>query len=409
MRLKDTGMTVADLKAKVNKYMIETYERMDFLCDYAKGAYMYDQNGDAYLDFYGGVAVNSVGNCNDEVVKAVQEQVTQVMHTFNYPYTVPQAVLSEKICKASGMDKIIYQNSGAEANEAMIKMARKYGVDNFGPNKWHIVTAKSSFHGRTFGAMTATGQPDSAIQVGFGGLTPGFSYAEFNNLEAFKAAVTDDTIAIMFEAVQGEGGVFPATQEFMTGIRKLCDEKGIFMLMDEIQAGWNRTGTFMAYQNYGVKPDACSMAKAMGGGTPIAACAATDKLASAFTPGSHGSTYAGSPMCCAASNAVFDYMERTNIAAHVKEIGEYFMAELAKMPHVKLVRGKGLFVGVILEDGINAVEVKRTCVKNHLLVTAIGSGIIRMVPPLIVTKEECDECVRRLSRCINLVKDGTSK
>jgi len=409
MRLKDTGMSVADLKAKVNKYMIETYERMDFLCDYAKGAYMYDQNGDAYLDFYGGVAVNSVGNCNDEVVKAVQEQVTQVMHTFNYPYTVPQAVLSEKICKATGMDKIIYQNSGAEANEAMIKMARKYGVENFGPNKWHIVTALKSFHGRTFGAMTATGQPDSAIQKGFGDLTPGFSYAEYNNLESFKAAVTEDTIAIMFEPVQGEGGVFPATQEFMTGIRKLCDEKGIFLLMDEIQAGWNRTGTFMGYQNYGIKPDACSMAKAMGGGTPIAACAATEKLASAFGPGSHGSTYAGSPMCCAASNAVFDYMERTNIAAHVKEVGEYFMAELAKMPHVQLVRGKGLFVGVILEDGINAVEVKRCCVKNHLLVTAIGTNIIRMVPPLIVTKEECDECVRRLSRCINLVKDGVSK
>ena len=400
MRLKDTGLTVAELKAKVNKYMIETYERMDFLADSAKGAYMYDQNGDAYLDFYGGVAVNSVGNCNDKVVKAVQEQVATVMHTFNYPYTVPQAILSEKICKASGMDKIIYQNSGAEANEAMIKMARKYGVENFGPNKWEIITAKSSFHGRTFGAMTATGQPDSAIQKGFGALTPGFKYAEYNNLQSFKDAITENTIAIMFEPVQGEGGVFPATQEFMDGIRKLCDEKGIFLLMDEIQAGWNRCGTFMCYQSYNIKPDAVSMAKAMGGGTPIAACAATEKLASAFGPGSHGSTYAGSPICCAASNAVFDYMEETKLGDHAKEVGEYFMAELAKMPNVKLVRGRGLFVGVILADGINAVEVKRECVKDHLLVTAIGTGIIRMVPPLIVTTEECDECVRRLSRCI---------
>lgn len=403
MRLKDTGLTVADIKAKVNTYMIETYERMDFLADSAKGAYLYDQNGDAYLDFYGGVAVNSVGSCNEEVVKAVQDQVATIMHTFNYPYTVPQAILAEKICKASGMDKIIYQNSGAEANEAMIKMARKYGVENFGPKKWHIVTAEKSFHGRTFGAMTATGQPTSAIQVGFGDLTPGFTYAEYNNLESFKAAVTEDTIAIMIEPVQGEGGVFPATQEFMTGLRKFCDEKGLFLLLDEIQAGWNRCGTFMCYQNYGILPDAVSMAKAMGGGTPIAACAATNKLASAFGPGAHGSTYAGSPICCAASNAVFDYMERTKLGDHCKEIGNYFMAELAKMPHVKTVRGLGLFVGVVLEDGINAVEVKRTCVKEHLLVTAIGANIIRMVPPLIVTKEECDECIRRLSRCVSIV------
>jgi acetylornithine/N-succinyldiaminopimelate aminotransferase len=403
MRLRDTGLTVADIKGKVNKYMIETYERMDFLADYAKDAYLYNADGDAFLDFYGGVAVNSVGSCNDEVVKAVQEQTATIMHTFNYPYTVPQAILAEKICKASGMDKLIYQNSGTEANEAMIKMARKYGVDNFGPNKWHIVTAKQSFHGRTFAAMAATGQPASAIQVGFGAMAPGFSYADFNDLESFKAAITEDTIAVMIEPVQGEGGVFPATQEFMTGLRKLCDEKGIFLLMDEIQAGWNRCGTFMTYLGYGIKPDAVSMAKAMGGGLPIAACAATDKLASAFTPGSHGSTYAGNPVACAASNAVFDYMEKTNIGAHVKEIGDYFMAELAKMPHVKLVRGRGLFVGVVLEDGINAVEVKRQCVKNRLLVTAIGSGIIRMVPPLIVNKDQCDECVKRLSYCINIV------
>ncbi len=403
MRLKDTGLTVADVRAKVSKYMIETYERMDFYADSAKGAYLYDQNGDAYLDFYAGVAVNSVGSCNEDVVKAVQDQTATIMHTFNYPYTLPQAILAEKICTAAGLDKIIYQNSGAEANEAMIKMARKYGVENYGPNKWHIVTAQKSFHGRTFAAMTATGQPDSAIQIGFGALTPGFSYAEYNNLDSFKAAITEDTIAVMIEPVQGEGGVFPATQEFMTGLRKLCDEKGIFLLLDEIQAGWNRCGTFMCYQGYGITPDAVSMAKAMGGGMPIAACCATDKLASAFNAGSHGSTYAGNPVACAAANAVFDYMQKTNLGAHCKEMGEYFMAALAKMPHVKLVRGRGLFVGVILEDGINAVEVKRQCVKNHLLVTAIGATIIRMVPPLIVTKEECDECVKRLSQSINEV------
>ena len=404
MRLKDTGLTVADIKAKINQYHIETYERMDFLCDYAKGMYLYDQNGDAYMDFYGGVAVNSVGSCNDAIVKAVQEQTAQVMHTFNYPYTIPQAILAEKICKATGMDKVIYQNSGAEANEAMIKMARKYGHDNFGPKKVEIITFMSSFHGRTGYAMTATGQPGSAIHNGFGELPTGFKYATFNDLDSVKAMIDDNTIAVMLEPIQGEGGVIPATQEFMTGLRKLCDEKGLFMMLDEIQAGWCRTGAFMGYQGYGIQPDACSMAKAMGGGMPIAACAVTDKLASAFNPGAHGSTYAGNPVACAAANAVYDYMEATNLAAHAKEMGDYFMAECAKMPNVKTVRGRGLFVAVVLEDGINAVEVKRQGVKNHLLVTAIGGSIIRMVPPLIVTKEECDECVRRLARSIAEVK-----
>lgn len=403
MRLKETGMTVDQLKDKVKKYHIETYERMDFVCDYAKGNYLYDQNGDAFLDFYGGVAVNSVGSCNDAVVKAVQEQTSQVMHTFNYPYTVPQAVLVEKICKATGMDKIIFQNSGAEANEAMIKIARKYGVENYGPKKVEIITFLQSFHGRTGYAMTATGQPSSAIHKGFGELPTGFKYAEYNNIDSVKAMIDENTIAVMLEPIQGEGGVIPADPTFMKELGKLCQEKGLLLLLDEIQAGWNRTGKFMGYQNYEIKPDACSMAKAMGGGLPIAAMACTEKLATAFNPGSHGSTYAGNPVACAASNAVFDYMEENKLGAKAKEVGDYFMAALAKMDNVKLVRGMGLFVGVILNDGINAVEVKRTCIKDHLLVTAIGANIIRMVPPLTVSKEECDECVRRLNRAIAVV------
>lgn len=404
MRLKDTGLTAADIKAKASKYMIETYERMDFLAETAKGIYVYDENGTPYLDFYAGIAVNSMGNCNPKVVAAVQDQVADIMHTFNYPYTIPQALLSEKICETIGMDKILYQNSGAEANEAMIKIARKWGIENIGPDCWEIITAKKSFHGRTFGSMTATGQPDSAIQKGFGALTPGFVYADFNDLESFKAAYKPGkTCAIMFEPVQGEGGVLPATQEFLTGIRKFCDEKGILLLLDEVQAGYCRTGAFMAYMNYGIKPDVVSMAKGMGGGMPIGGICATAKVAAAFGPGTHGSTYAGHPVACAASLAQVNEMLDQNIAAHAKEVGEYFMAELRKMPHVKLVRGMGLFVGVILEDGINSVEVKRQCIKNHLLVTAIGTNIIRMVPPLIVTKADCDECVKILSKSINEV------
>ena len=213
MKLRDTGLTFQDIKDKVDKYMIETYERFDFLAETAKDMYIYDENGNGYLDFYAGIAVNSAGNCNEKVVEAVKDQVGDIMHTFNYPYTIPQALLAEKVCTTIGMDKIFFQNSGTEANEAMIKMARKYGIEKYGPNRYHIVTAKQGFHGRTFGAMSATGQPGNGCQVGFGPMTYGFSYAPYNDLQAFKDACTENTIAIMVEPVQGEGGVHPGIYE----------------------------------------------------------------------------------------------------------------------------------------------------------------------------------------------------
>lgn len=250
MKLSETGLTAEELKGLVKKYMIETYERFDFIAETAKDMYIYDEKGNAYLDFYAGIAVNSAGNCNEKVVKAIQSQAADLIHTFNYPYTIPQALLAKKICDTIGMDKIYYQNSGTEANEAMIKLARKYGVDKYGPEKYEIVTAKMGFHGRSFGSMSATGQPDSAIQQGFGPMTPGFKYAEYNNLKAFEDAITDKTIAIMIEPVQGEGGVHPATKEFMTGLRKLCDERGLLLCLDEVQSGWCRTGEVMAYMHY---------------------------------------------------------------------------------------------------------------------------------------------------------------
>ena len=400
MRLKDTGLAVQDIKDKVNKYMIETYERFDFLAETAKGMYLYDENGTPYLDFYAGIAVNSAGNCNEKVVAAVKDQVGDIMHTFNYPYTIPQALLAEKICTTLDMDKIFFQNSGTEANEAMIKMARKYGVEKYGPHRYNIVTAKESFHGRTFGSMSATGQPDNACQVGFGDMTPGFSYAPFNDLKAFEEACTEDTIAIMIEPVQGEGGVHPATQEFMQGLRKLCDERGMLLLLDEVQTGWCRTGAVMSYMNYGIKPDIVSMAKAMGGGMPIGAICATAEVAAAFTPGSHGSTFGGSPVSCAASLAEIDELLSRDLAGNAKEMGAYFMEELKKLPHVKEVRGQGLLVGVEFDDTVNAVEIKHGCFDRKLLVTAIGSSIIRMVPPLILTKEDCDKAFAILKETV---------
>jgi acetylornithine/N-succinyldiaminopimelate aminotransferase len=394
MRLQDMGVTKADIKAKVDKYMIETYERFDMVAERAKGMYVYDEKGTPYLDFYAGIAVNSAGSCNDKIVLAVIDQVMDIMQTFNYPYTVPQALLAEKICTTIGMDKIFYQNSGTEANEAMIKMARKYGVETYGPHKFEIISAKESFHGRTFGAMSATGQPDNACQIGFGDMTPGFKYAEYNNLQSFEEAVSENTIGIMVEPVQGEGGVNPSTPEFLKGLRKLCDEKGILLLIDEVQTGWCRTGAVMSYMNYGIKPDIVSMAKAMGGGMPIAAICATDEVAKAFTMGSHGSTFGGHPVCCAAAFAEVNELLDKDLAGNAKKMGAYFLEQAQKkIPSLKEARGQGCMLGLEFEEGINSVDVKHKCFDKKMLTTAIGTHVLRLVPPLILQKEHVDKAV----------------
>ena len=404
MKLKDTGLTFQDIKDKVNKYMIETYERFDFLAETADGMYIYDENGTPYLDFYAGIAVNSAGNCNPKVVAAVKDQEEDIMHTFNYPYTIPQALLAEKVCETIGMDKIFYQNSGTEANEAMIKMARKYGVEKYGPKRYNIVTASMGFHGRTFGAMSATGQPDNGCQIGFGPMTDGFTYAEYNNLQAFKDACTEDTIAIMVEPVQGEGGVHPATMEFMRGLREFCDEHEMLLLIDEVQTGWCRTGKVMSFMNYGIKPDIVSMAKALGGGMPIGAICATAEVAKAFTPGSHGTTFGGHPVCCAAALAEVNELLDRDLAGNAAKIGAYFMEQLKTLPHVKEVRGQGLLVGVEFDDTISGVDVKHECLHRHLLITAIGAHIIRMIPPLIITEEDCDKAVAIIREAVEALE-----
>lgn len=389
MRLQDTGFSAQEIKDMVNTYMIETYERYDFVAEKGKEMYLYDENGEAYLDFYAGIAVNSAGSCNEKVVAAVKDQVEDIMHTFNYPYTIPQALLAKLVCETIGMDKIFFQNSGTEANEAMIKMARKYGVEKYGPHKYHIVTAKKSFHGRSYGALSATGQPDNGCQLGFKPVLDGFTYAEFNNLQAFQDACTENTIAVMFEPVQGEGGVHPATQEFMSGIRKFCDEKGILLLLDEVQTGWCRTGAVMSYMNYGIKPDIVSMAKAMGGGMPIGAICARADVAEVFSVGSHGSTYGGHPVCCAAAYAQIKELLERDLADNAAKMGAYFMSLLKGLPHVKEVRGQGCLIGVEFDAPI-AVAVKHGCLDRKLLITAIGDSIIRMVPPLILTTSDCE-------------------
>lgn len=400
MKLKDLGLTAQDIKDKVNRYMIETYERFDFVAETAREQYVYDENGTPYLDFYAGIAVNSAGNCNEKVVAAVIDQVQDIMHTFNYPYTIPQALLAEKICTTIGMDKVFFQNSGAEANEAMIKMARKYGIEKYGPNKYHIVTAKMGFHGRTFGAMSATGQPGNACQVGYGPMTYGFSCAPYNDLEAFRNACAENTIAIMIEPVQGEGGVHPATPEFLRGLREFCDEKGMLLLLDEVQTGWCRTGAVMSYMNYGVKPDIVSMAKALGGGMPIGAICATAEVARAFTPGSHGTTFGGHPVSCAAALAEVNELLDRDLAGNARKVGDYFAEQLKTLPHVREVRHQGLLVGVEFDGFATSVEIKHKCIDKHLLVTAIGRNVIRMIPPLIITEADCDKAVAILREAV---------
>ena len=399
MQLRNLNLSAQEVIDLTQKYMIETYQRFPFVATKAKGMYLYDENEQPYLDFYGGIAVNNAGNCNDKVVEAVRDQVGDLMHTFNYPYTIPQAVLSELVCKTLDMDKIFYQNSGTEANEAMIKLARKYGTDHFGPEKYHIITAKQSFHGRTYGSMSATGQPDNGCQIGFKPMLPGFTYAEFNNLDSFQEAVTENTIGIMLEPIQGEGGVRPASKKFMQGIRKLCDDKGLLLMMDEIQTGWCRTGKIMGYMNFDIKPDIISMAKGLGGGMPIGAICTTAKIAETFNSGSHGTTFGGSPVCCAAAYAEVNELLDKKLAENAKAAGDYFMAKLSSLPHVKEVRGMGLLVGVEFDfDG--AAEIKHGCIDRRLLVTAIGATIIRTIPPLIATKEDCDRAFEILNESV---------
>jgi acetylornithine/N-succinyldiaminopimelate aminotransferase len=400
MLLKDSGKSAAEIKELAAKYLIETYERFDFVCERAEGMRLYDENGAPWLDFYGGIAVNSAGNVNPKVAAAAREQLGQVIHTFNYPYTVPQALLAEKVCLALGYDKIFFQSTGTEANEAMIKLARKYGIERYGPERYHIVSAKKSFHGRTIGALTATGQPASACQVGFGPLVPGFSYADWNDLASFESLVTDNTIAVMVEPIQGEGGVNPASDRFFKGLADLCRRRNLLLLVDEIQTGWGRTGELMGYMHYGVKPDVISLAKALGGGMPIAAICATAEVAKAFTMGSHGTTYGGNPVCCAAALAQVTEIIDRDLAGNAREVGGYLMEALKTLPLVKEVRGKGLLVGVEFEKPIGK-DVKHGCLDRKLLMTLIGDRTIRLIPPLIATKADCDQAVKILREAVD--------
>lgn len=386
-----------DIKSLESRYIINTYNRRPeatVLLKRGDGAYVWDEKGNRYLDFVSGLAVNNLGHCHPAVVKAICAQAEKLLHTSNLYYTEPQVRLAMRIVEATTADKVFFCNSGAEANEAAIKLARKLGKKRRGDKAHEIITALNSFHGRTLATVTATGQ--AKYHKGFEPLVPGFRYGVFNDLESFAALVTPETCAIMVEPVQGEGGVYPATREFLEGLRELCDRHNLLLIFDEVQCGMGRTGKLLAFEHYGVVPDIFTLAKALGGGLPIGVMAARGEAADALVPGEHASTFGGNPVVCAAAEAVMDVMLEEGFLGRVEELAAYFMARLNELkeaqPLVKEVRGLGLMVGMEIDGDGNAVAAY--CQGRGLLVNCIGGKVIRFLPPLIVEEEQIDVAVK---------------
>lgn len=399
-------VTTDEVIALTDKYVMRTYKRLPIVFARGEGCRLWDADGREYLDFLAGIAVNSLGHCHPAVVKSVCEQTAGLMHVSNVFHIEQQAVLAEMLVRqASGLAKAFFCNSGAEANEAAIKLARKYSWMRYGEDRYEIVTAEQSFHGRTLATITATGQPK--YQRGFEPLPEGFRYVPFNDLAAAKAAVSDKTCAIMLEPVQGEGGVYPATQDYLRGIYELCRERGLLLILDEVQTGIGRTGRFYAYQNFdGVKPDIITLAKALGGGISIGAMMATDEAAKGFEPGNHASTFGGNPVACAAGIAVVQTMTDERIPERAMEMGEYLRGKLAEMADrrrsVVDIRGLGLMVGV--ELSVDAGGVGELALERGLIVNSIAGRVLRLLPPLIVGKPEIDEAVEIIDYAIGEVE-----
>lgn len=375
------------------QYLVHTYNRFPIVIEKAKDVYVYDVNGKKYLDFAAGIAVSSLGYSNEEYKNALKEQIDQIMHTSNLYYNVPAVLAAEKLVKASGLSKAFFTNSGAEAIEGALKMAKRYAYDKNGADEYEVIAMNHSFHGRTMGALALTG--NTHYQDPFGPMIPGIKFAEFNNLESVKALVNNKTCAIILEAVQGEGGIYPATKEFIEGIRKICDDNDIIMICDEIQCGMGRTGKMFAFQNYNVLPDIITTAKALGCGVPVGAFVAGKKCCNSLVPGDHGTTYGGNPLATAAVSKVFDLFEKNNILENVNEVGAYFEKELDKIvedfDNVTQRRGKGLMQGLVLTTPVG--DTVNKALEKGLLVISAGSNVLRMVPPLVITKENVDEMI----------------
>ena len=391
----------------MNEYMkmteenlLHTYNRFPITLDWGDGVYLYDTDGKKYLDFMAGIAVSGLGYGNVELKNALKEQIDNLLHSSNLYYNTTCGKAAEALRRVSGMDRIFFTNSGAEANEGALKAARKYAWQKKS-GRFEFIAMKDSFHGRTMGALSVTEHP--AYREPFEPLIPGVSFAEFNNLESVKKLVNEKTCGIIVEPVQGEGGINTATKEFMTGIRKLCDEEGILMICDEIQCGMARTGEMFAWQLYGTKPDIMTMAKAIGSGVPVGAFAMTKAVAEAsLKPGDHGTTYGGNPLACAAVAKTLEIYENQKLAAHVKEVGDYMEEQLKKLVEdydcVVEQRGLGLIRGIKLSGPVG--EVVKKAMEEGLLIISARSDVIRLVPPLVIEKEHVDEMIEKLRKVL---------
>lgn len=383
--------------------VLHTYNRFPVVFDHGEGVYLYDLEGKKYLDFGAGIAVFSLGYGNQEYNEALKNQIDKLLHTSNLYYNVPMTEAAEKLLKASGLSKVFFTNSGTEAIEGAIKAARKYAWLKDNSIDHEIIAMKHSFHGRSMGALSVTG--NSHYQEPFKPLIGGIKFADFNDLDSVKAQITEKTCAIILETVQGEGGIYPVEKTFLEGIRKLCDEKDILLILDEIQCGMGRTGTMFAYEDYGIKPDIMTSAKALGCGVPVGAFVLNGKVAnSSLKPGDHGTTYGGNPFACAAVSKVFDLFEEQHILEHVQEITPYFEERLdglvEKYDFFTQRRGKGLMQGLVVE-GRPVGEIVAKALENGLVVISAGSDVLRFVPPLIITKEQIDEMVEKLEKTID--------
>jgi acetylornithine/N-succinyldiaminopimelate aminotransferase len=375
------------------KYFMPVFNRYQVVLSHGEGPYVYDTDGKKYIDFLAGIAVNVLGHGHPALVKAVADQAAKLIHTSNLYYTEPQVLLIQKLAQMTGMDKAFVCNSGAEANEGAIKLVRKYGKKQH-PDKIEIVTAEHSFHGRTLATLTATGQPK--YQEGYEPLPGGFRYVPYDDMKALEAAVSGKTCAVMIEPVQGEGGVHVPQEGYLKFARELCDKHGALLVFDEIQTGMGRTGTFLAWQGVGVKPDVLTLAKGLAGGVPIGAFLSTDKAAAAFGPGDHGSTFGGNPLACAAALAVLDVIEKENLAQNAKIIGSYLQDSLRKLQNkypelILKVRGMGLMVGAELSKP--GREVVDQCMAQGAFINCTAGNVLRFVPPLNITKAHVDEVV----------------
>lgn len=387
-------------KEKDLKYIMHTYGRYDVALKSGKGAVAYDEDGKKYIDVSSGIGVNSLGYCNDGWVNAVSKQAGTLQHMSNYFYCKQASDLAEKLCTLTDMSKVCFGNSGAEANECAIKIARKYSFDKYGNDRNRIVTLNNSFHGRTVTTLSATGQ--DVFHNYFFPFTQGFDYVETNDLEQLKNSVTDKTCAVLLEVIQGEGGVNILDKDYVRQLVKFCNEKDVLVIVDEVQTGIGRTGKLFAYENYDIKPDLVTMAKGLGGGLPIGVCMCGEKLKDVMSPSTHGTTFGANPVVCAGANYVIDTVANKDFLSAVNKKGEHLESRLRAVDGVKNVRRMGLMVGIELENA-DAHQIAAKCVENGLLIIT-AKDLLRMLPPLVITVDELDEAVDILEKTLKEYK-----